>query len=104
MLWAQLLPKRCDWQREDGVITVCPDYLFKTNEIACRAWEKTAALLDIPPDLHFDKSADDDAYEDVASELHVRSGGLRFIEEHHNMFPEYCVHVLYNENVTISLA
>jgi hypothetical protein len=35
--WAQLLPVRCDWQRQDGVITFCSDDLG-----LCRYWDNAA--------------------------------------------------------------
>jgi hypothetical protein len=39
--WAQLLPIRCDWQRQDGVITVCGYERPTALNSACDYWENT---------------------------------------------------------------
>jgi len=36
LLWAQLLPYRCSWQRPDGVITACD-----VDVQACRIWNSS---------------------------------------------------------------
>ena len=64
VLWAQLLPVRCDWQNgTDGVITICPENWEKAESVSvCTVWKETrpatpsgatrdwfADLLDIRP-------------------------------------------------------
>ena len=39
VLWAQLLPVRCDWQRRDGVITFCPESFGEDGP--CSFWNET---------------------------------------------------------------
>lgn len=41
VLWAQLLPVRCGWQRKDGVITVCDIERPASLDSACDFWEGT---------------------------------------------------------------
>lgn len=41
VLWAQVLPVRCDWQRPDGVITFCGDEFFDDKFPACSLWKET---------------------------------------------------------------
>ncbi|GKY91659.1 hypothetical protein MPSEU_000137800 [Mayamaea pseudoterrestris] len=36
LLWAQVLPVRCDWQEASGVITACPESLSKVSQ--CEFW------------------------------------------------------------------
>jgi hypothetical protein len=44
VLWAQLLPIRCDWQREDGIITWCTECIGNMCE-TCSFWNRTI----VPP-------------------------------------------------------
>jgi len=43
VLWAQVLPVRCDWQREDGIITHCDNStLFEQgHKDVCELWDDT---------------------------------------------------------------
>ena len=61
LLWAQILPVRCSWQRDDGVITMCGPRDFQIP--ACDVWDKTKDLIE-PSD------------EDIADELGKRAGAL----------------------------
>lgn len=71
VLWAQLLPVRCPWQRVDGsvpisgVITVCPRAVYADYEEICSFWNSTAPLL--PSEATTDY---------FAAELGTRAGGL----------------------------
>lgn len=38
LLWARLLPVRCDWQQENGVITSC-DVQYNRRVEACEIWK-----------------------------------------------------------------
>ena len=40
VLWAQLLPVRCEWQRADGVITWCPASVADDYSV-CSFWNRT---------------------------------------------------------------
>jgi hypothetical protein len=64
VLWAQLLPVRCPWQREDGVITWCDPSLYD-QYAACSFWNETKPPL---PDL-----ATPEYFADVLGE---RVGGI----------------------------
>jgi hypothetical protein len=66
VLWAQLMPVRCDWQREDGVITLCSWTCDEDEHIctACSLWNRTY----LPPD-----EATPERFADV---LGVRVGGI----------------------------
>jgi len=63
VVWAQLLPVRCDWQRSDGVITDCDSY-FIDDDNACGVWNGEA-----DPDVA--------SREFFADELGVRIGALQ---------------------------
>lgn len=43
VIWAQVLPVRCDWQREDGIITYCDDStnFMQGHKEVCDLWEDT---------------------------------------------------------------
>ena len=52
VLWAEVRPVRCDWQRSDGVITNC-DYLYAGEmpglTVACDFWR--SVTRDSPDDI-----------------------------------------------------
>ena len=115
VLWAQILPKRCDWQREDGVITYCvkDSHLYESDPSTCNLWNNTLTSLDGNDFQHL--SADDMSTE-FARELQLRKGGIQSVcmegrrisecgtlERADVLSPEYNVTVFYNENPTISL-
>lgn len=94
VLWAQVLPVRCDFQREDGVITFCSD---QGNAIiqeprssnACAVWDDNS-----PP-------TPEDATEDYfAQELSLRSEGIRQISLQNDT---YSTSVIYNYNPSVAL-
>jgi hypothetical protein len=105
VLWAQLLPKRCDFQREDGVITSCSSSSINSTRAACKVWDDDY-LLEHPSE----------GLEDYfANELDLRVGGIqkkvlggiqkRFLMEgYEGNYTTYNVTVVYNENPTVSLA
>jgi hypothetical protein len=97
VLWAQLLPKRCDFQREDGVITSCVGKFNDSSPEACKVWDDDY-LLEYPSEA---------TEEYFASELDLRVGGIqkRFLMEgYEGNYTKYNVTVVYNENPTVSLA
>lgn len=63
VLWAQLLPVRCDWQRDDGIITWCSACEGDACS-QCTFWNETL----VPPD-----QATPDYFAEV---LGVRVGGI----------------------------
>jgi hypothetical protein len=42
LLWAQVLPVRCDWQQVSGVVTACPVSLLNVSQ--CQFWAKSSPL------------------------------------------------------------
>jgi hypothetical protein len=64
--WAQLKPKRCEWQRDDGIITECGTNLSYSDSLACAIWNETSplSLKDVTTD-HFSDLLD------------IRRGGIR---------------------------
>ena len=115
VLWAQVLPKRCAWQRDDGVITSCPEDspLYNSDSSTCSIWNATHSLLDGNGMLQF---STDDIGAEFANELEIRKGGIQricregsgfspcgILEREDMLFPDYSVTVFYNENPTISL-
>jgi hypothetical protein len=119
VLWAQLLPVRCDFQKPDGVITFCEgnDSLLNSDEEACIVWDAHA------PDLSelnatcwgepsSEKCLEEDLEEYFANALNIRVGGIRSIRPRAGYlvpysdlaeFTDYDVTVVYNENPTVSL-
>lgn len=63
VLWAQLLPKRCDFQRPDGVITVCDESRNSFPNASCDIWNGGLDPNDATP-----------AY--FANSLGIRVGGI----------------------------
>ena len=103
VLWAQLLPVRCGFQRSDGVITICPQYAALDEKLMiCKIWN--------------DRPADpDDATPSYYSNLlGVRVGGITQYQEVQNETLRFgsessagseevfSVRVLVDENQTIS--
>jgi hypothetical protein len=94
VLWAQLLPIRCDFQRDDGVLTYCDGDPSRPNGVyPCEVWDDYAPA-----------SPSEATVEYFAEVLYIRSDGVREIERNGTgKFPEYSVVVIYNENPTVSL-
>ena len=96
VLWAQILPVRCPFQSEDGVITSCDDdesTLALANSGVCKIWEDSAP-----------SNASEATNEYFASELGLRVDGISTITSAFDQgFPDYQVQVVYNENPTVSL-
>lgn len=99
--WAQLLPVRCDWQRDDGVITYCLSDYEVAQDALCNYWDETAT------DSSFDPSPD---Y--FAGKLGVRVGGMVEIVSQEIASAdfddgantaEFIVRAIFNETQTIAL-
>jgi hypothetical protein len=103
VLWAQVLPVRCPFQNETGVITTCvgtdSDFM-NVNPHACDIWDNysPANPLDATPEY-------------FAEQLNLRAGGIvtkRGLPSGQSAQFEalsaFNVTVIYNENPTISLA
>jgi hypothetical protein len=92
VLWAQVLPVRCDFQRADGVITFCSyqgDAIVARSASACAVWDDNS-----PP-------TPEDATEDYfAQELSLRSEGIRQISRQNDT---YTTSVIYNYNPSVAL-
>lgn len=70
VLWAQVLPVRCDWQLEDGIITQCgPGY---ETRLTCQRWQTTWPNGSDP-------STATSSY--FAEQLGLRIGGVTEFEE-----------------------
>jgi hypothetical protein len=55
ILWAQMLPVRCDWQRPDGVITECAWTWLSGMILPCSFWNRTiVSPADATPDYFAD--------------------------------------------------
>lgn len=104
IIWAQLLPYRCpQWQREDGVITVCPEEVDFDQVAFCETWNETRPLdPNLATPQHF------------ADELGLRVGGFReFVLDEtapadfsffndNGPTAQFTVTAIYNENHTIA--
>eukprot|EP00980_Cylindrotheca_fusiformis_P021686 scaffold8529_cov137-Cylindrotheca_fusiformis.AAC.16 len=117
VLWAQLLPKRCDWQRNDGIITVCSEdrLLSEKYRHTCDQWMD---LVDL--DVQLDSTALRDGYGpiniEMAHDLNIRPAGTRIVcvmgdelvpcsrSRDDVLLSNFNVTVVYNDNPTISLA
>jgi hypothetical protein len=105
VLWAQVLPVRCPFQKETGVITSCMGRLSKyrdmpVNQHVCDIW-----------DTYSPSSASEATPAYFANVLNLRQGGIvtKFgtaLGETENIeaLSSFNVTVVYNENPTISLA
>jgi hypothetical protein len=97
VLWAQLLPSRCGFQREDGVITSCKgkESLLVSAPDTCRVWDaKAPASPDEATESYF------------ARELNLRLGVIRifFSEGYDGRRVHYNATVIFNQNPTVALA
>jgi hypothetical protein len=94
VLWAQLLPARCDWQRGDGVITWCSSCVAAMCE-PCEFWNSTMVS---PP------NATPDYFADV---LGVRVGGIVELDMDANVSwsdENYSVRVIFDETATLTFS
>ena len=98
VLWAQLLPVRCDFQKNSsfdyGLITYCEGRSDREyDENLCSVWDGAA-----PP---YPENATDRYF---ANELGLRKEGIRSIVDSTGISgEEYSVEVIFNENTTVSL-
>eukprot|EP00429_Kryptoperidinium_foliaceum_P039921 CAMPEP_0176166240 /NCGR_PEP_ID=MMETSP0120_2-20121206/85020_1 /TAXON_ID=160619 /ORGANISM="Kryptoperidinium foliaceum, Strain CCMP 1326" /LENGTH=1393 /DNA_ID=CAMNT_0017503773 /DNA_START=61 /DNA_END=4240 /DNA_ORIENTATION=- len=98
ILWAQLLPVRCDFQRDDGVITICDgqmnDDWIRVSSSSCSIWD------DSSPSSPSDAS---EAY--FAEQLNLRFEGIRELgrEDSVNGLTGFETRVFVNDNPTIAL-
>jgi hypothetical protein len=97
--WAQLLPVRCIWQRNDGIITTCSVAGATSEKSTCDYWEST-----ITPNP---------SVEYFAEAANVRPGGIlditlktkataNFGDSESQV--EFYVRAIYNETHSIALA
>jgi hypothetical protein len=101
--FAQVLPIRCEWQKPDGIITICKSSVFSDEFDACGIWNSTIPSnpLDATPE-HF------------ANALGTRPGELLQFE-HRQLaqasFPnvgidgveEFYVKAIFNESRTVAV-
>jgi hypothetical protein len=94
VLWAQLLPIRCDFQRDDGVLTYCYGDDSRPNGVyPCTVW-----------DDHAPTDPGEATEEYFADELGIRLDGVRKLSRQGiDEFSDYGVSIIYNENPTVSL-
>jgi hypothetical protein len=97
VLWAQLLPVRCAFQREDGVITSCEGQdleIHWEDAEACAVWDDSR-----PP------SPNDATASYFAEALNVRSEGIQRVDRHVSWSDTstYDTRVIYNQNPSVSL-
>lgn len=111
LVWAQLLPVRCDWQRPDGIITDCRvDERSPTAGVHCRVWADTWPGVDENTNTDDVAMATPNFFADL---LGLRPGGL---QEHDEMalalndfnatssVSTFEVRGIFNESHTIALA
>jgi hypothetical protein len=103
VLWAQVLPVRCDFQRTDGVITFCDgqaeeDSLGSAVANTCLVWDD------------YGPSTPDAATSDYfAKQLSLRSEGIRRVHRELKVFDvapyilSFDTTVVYNYNPTVAL-
>lgn len=94
VLWAQLLPVRCEFQREDGVITFCEGQGFNDSAYICRVWDD---LRPENPSL-----ATPDYF---AMELDLRAEGIirEQVIESVGDLDGFTTTVIYNQNASVAL-
>lgn len=98
ILWAQILPVRCDFQRDDGVITFCDDQaevsLHSATPGTCMVW-----------DDHGPASPDDASPDYFAEQFSLRVEGIRKISQETVLrnLSRYETNVIYNDNPTVAL-
>jgi hypothetical protein len=100
VLWAQLLPVRCDFQRDDGVITFCEGRIFEDSWDA--AVPETCAVWDsYQPSWSMGTMASQ-----FSKALTIRSQGIRRIDREVSFgdLSIFRTSVVYNENPTVSLS
>jgi hypothetical protein len=100
--WAQLLPVRCAWQREDGVITSCRSkYAAVDSASLCKYWNETVT-----------QSPEDASAQYFADRLGVRLIGIVEVVNRQigpanfsggAVETEFFVRAIYNETHTIAL-
>lgn len=102
VLWAQLLPKRCSFQREDGVITFCEG---RENEDEDASLGETAADTCLVWDVYRPATPDDATPDYFAQQLSLRSEGIRRVFRGSNMgnMSSFQANVIYNYNPTVEL-
>lgn len=96
LLWARILPIRCDFQGDYGVVTMCGDSGNAQRAEACRLWGETSGDLN---NLDFGNLT---YY--FADKMGVRVGG---IQEINRCYPDdtnclFETQVLFNDNFTVS--
>lgn len=100
LLWAQILPVRCSWQRDNGVITTCDSFRSVTTiDSICEYWDNT--MTTYPSTEYF------------ADSLATRPGTILDVTLHTfspsnfdtiNTISEFSVRAFYNEAHPIALA
>ena len=101
VLWAQVLPVRCPFQNETGVITSCTKKQSQHFQSKCEIWDDY-----FPPDLDDDTRTIRNYY---ASELNLRGGGIIVDQQPTGSFQfealdVFKVTVIYNQNPTIEMS
>ena len=99
VLWAQLLPVRCDFQREDGVITFCKGQAIEAS------FEGAAAHTCFVWDEYSPENPDDATPFYFAKHLSLRWQGIRQISRESTISnTSYYATVIYNHNPIVALA
>lgn len=117
VLWAQVLPVRCDWQREDGIITYCDNStLFaQGHKEVCALWDDTLQWGSFSYEQMEGWALEakvDYVRSNLASERNLRMPAIQWkCQEGLESTPcgyesesEFSVTVYYNNNPTVSLA
>jgi hypothetical protein len=99
LLWAQVLPVRCNWQRANGVITTCDSIRSPTIDSICAYWDNT--MTTYPSKENFAETLGNRPGEilDVSLQSFAPSNFVN-----NETLSEFYVRALYNEAHPIALA
>jgi hypothetical protein len=119
VLWAQVLPVRCDWQREDGIITHCDNStLFEQgHKDVCELWDDTLQRGSFSDEQmegwEFEEKVDT-VRSNLAQEMDLRMPAIQWkcligldsvpCNVGSSSEAEFSVTVYYNNHPTVSLA
>jgi len=89
-----MLPVRCDFQREDGVITFCAGSIATAVPGTCMVWDSYSPATPEDATPHY-----------FAEQLALRSEGIREIYREATMgnLSNFETFVMYNDNPSVAL-
>ena len=101
LLWAQVLPVRCDWQDPDGVATICPPDSSYAEEVpVCKFWKDIRPPYPANATRNYFAEAVNVRVSEVV--VYERSSFKDFMEELTSN--EFIVRAVFNESNTVAVA